>query len=114
MRPLTLEDRIRAFKRAVCSYTGSQKRWAEKSGSEMSDEDLELILRYELGIAGGSSAYGDTPCVEYQCSGLKIWASWASFNSHGTQPIFQGKATIQIARQVFEIKDIGDNQLVLF
>lgn len=98
MRPLTLEDRIRAFKRAVCSYTGSQKRWAEKSGSEMSDEELEQMLRYELGIAGGSSAYGDMPYVEYQRSGLKIWASWASFNSHGSQPIFQGMATIQSKR----------------
>lgn len=114
MRSLTLEDKINAFKSAVHGFSGSRERWAQRSGAHMSNADLEDVLRYELGIAGGSSAYGDTPCIHFQRSGLKIWASWESFIPQSTIPIFQGKSTIQMARQIFDIKEFGDTQLPLF
>ena len=80
----------------------------------LTDEQLAEALRYELGIFGGSSGYGDCPALTYQGAGLKIWAAWEFLNHVTTKPTFQGAATIATARQVYGIPSPEDKQLALF
>ena len=77
-------------------------RWAQRAARGLTDDQLTEALRYELGIFGGSSAYGDCPALTYQGAGLKIWAGWEFQNHVTTKPTFQGAATIAMARQVYD------------
>ena len=52
--------------------------------------------------------------ITYQGSGLKIWAGWHVINHVTEKPIFEDKATIAMAREVYGIHDPADNQLVMF
>lgn len=114
MRPLTREDKQSAFIAATSRYAEAYKRWAERAATGLSDVELIDALKYELGIAGGSSGYRDCPCIHYQGAGLKIWASWESFTPQRCEPIFKGNATIRMARDVYSIKHPDDAQLDLF
>lgn len=50
-----------------------------------------------------------------QAAGLKIWADWNCAAPDVTgKPIFQGAATIRMAREVHGIKDPTDTQMALF
>ena len=79
----------------------------------MTDDELADALAFELGIMGGSSGAGEVT-VCYQGAGLKIWISWEVENLHTTKPVFEGKATIAMARLVYGIPDPSDAQLSLF
>lgn len=114
MRPLTHQDKFAAFKSATCSFTKAKKRWDERAQTGLTDQDLMEALKYELGIAGGSSGHRDCPCIHYQGAGLKIWASWESFTPQRCEPIFKGNATMRMARDVYSIKHPNDAQLGLF
>jgi hypothetical protein len=112
-RELSTQDKYEAFMRAVHSFANAKERWQQRAASGLTDDELKEALRYELGIAGGSSC-SDSIKVEYQGAGLKIWASWDSFNHYGTKPIFEGADTIAFAREVFGISNPDDEQLSLF
>jgi len=113
-KPLSKADKRTAFMATMKTFVNAEDRWRQRIENGMSDADLEKALRYELGIAGGRSATDKCPSIAYQRAGLKIWASWQSFNQYQEKPIFEGKATIAMAREVFSIADPEDNQLPLF
>jgi hypothetical protein len=111
-RPLTREDRERAFRRATHGFAGSGDRWARHAETGLTDEQLKDVLAFELGIFGGSCGPGHMD-VAYQGAGLKIWAAWHSLNTVQEDPIFQGAATIAMARQLYGIGNPNDTQLAL-
>ena len=78
----------------------------------MNDEELAKALAYEIGAFGGSGG-PDSLCLTYQAAGLKIWIDWEIVNAHEWPPVFQGQATVAMARAVYRIKDPADKQLAL-
>ncbi len=112
-RILTEEDKKQAFIRAVTNTTGAKDRWQERVETGLNDQDLHDALRRELGIAGGGGCR-DSVKVEYEGSGLKIWASWQGVMPCIDAPIFEGRHTIAIARLVFGIPNPDDQQMSLF
>jgi len=114
MKHLTEEDKINAFIVAVTSYQNADIRWQERAKSGLTDDQLIKAIRHELGIAGGSSNSGMRPCVSYQGSGLKIWASWEYSNPNVDQPILEGSSTLKMARDVYQVPNPHDEQLSLF
>lgn len=62
----------------------------------------------------GGSGCRDSIKVEYQGAGLKIWASWESFNHCSTNPIFEDAQTMAYARKVFGIPNPDEKQMSLF
>lgn len=112
-RILTEEEKKQAFVRAVTNTTGAKKRWRERVETGLNDQDLHDALRRELGIAGGGGCR-DSVKVEYQGVGLKIWASWQGVMTCIDTPIFEGKHTMAMARQVFGIANPDDQQISLF
>ncbi len=112
-RILTDEDKKAAFICATNNMQGATSRWQQRAESGLNDEQLHDALRYELGIAGGSSC-ADSISVSYAGAGLKIWASWQSVNDCIDAPIFEGKQTIAMARLVYGITDASDTQMALF
>ena len=112
-RPLTEADRVDAFRRATGNTCGAEDRWAERAARGRTDDELRADLEYEIGW--GSSSGGDSPSLDFRSSGLRIWASWIHVcpANHG-KPIFQGAATVRMAREVYGIKDPTDTQMGLF
>jgi len=106
---LTPGEKALAFRRAT---SGFADRFAGSIGSGMTDPDLESALKSYLGIFGGSGG-PDTIDVAYQGAGLKIWAARSCPNHVLEKPVFEGKATVQMARQVYDITDPTDKQLPL-
>ncbi|WP_162814890.1 hypothetical protein [Erythrobacter aureus] len=78
----------------------------------MSDDELSEALKKSLGIFGGSGGPGRIH-VTRQGSGLKIWASHEIHNHVTAKPIFEGKATIEMARYIYNIGNPADMQLPL-
>lgn len=113
-RPLSQDDKLRAFRKATCSMEGAADRWAQRAARGLTDDELTHALRYELGIFGGCSAYRDCPALTFQANGLKIWAAWEWPDHVNSKPVFQGRATLDMARQVYGIRDPADKQLALF
>lgn len=109
-RELTHEEKLWVFRRATQTFENSRHRWAERAARGMTDAELEEALCFELGIMGGRSG-GDEPAVTYQGAGLKIWGSWQSINHVQDRPLFEGRATIVMARQVYGILDPADRQM---
>lgn len=107
---LTHEDVEEAFRRSTNSFAGAAERWAARVESGLTDEELAEALRYELGIAGGSSGCGSLS-VAYQGAGLKIWAGWAG--SPLTPPALEGARTVAFAREYYGIPDPSDEQMKL-
>jgi len=114
MDDLTDTQKKNAFIRATTSMCDADIRWKERSATGLTDEKLSKALRYELGIAGGSSSFRNTPNVAYEGSGLKIWAGVKTVNPYMQNPIFEGQSTISMARIVFDIADPNNKQMVLF
>ncbi len=112
-RILSGEDRETAFIRAVTNMSGAKQRWKERAETGLSEEQLSEALHYELGIAGGNSCHNSIN-IAYKGAGLKIWASLQSVNPCIDAPIFEGKQTIAMAREIFEIVDPADRQMNLF
>ncbi len=113
IKQLSAHDRLYAFKRATGGIERAAKRWAERAATGLTDEQLAEALAYEIGIFGGSCGPGELHPT-YQRAGLKIWASWESMNHVTDRPIFEGRATIAMAREVYGIRDPSDMQLSLF
>ncbi|MGI9377570.1 MAG: hypothetical protein ACR2PC_15980 [Tsuneonella suprasediminis] len=107
---LTREDIEEAFRRSTNSFAGAAERWAARVQSGLIDEELAQALRYELGIAGGSSGCGSLS-VAYQGAGLKIWAAWDVCSL--APPILEGARTVAFARKYYGIPDPSDEQMKL-
>lgn len=109
-KPLTPDEKAQAFRRAT---SGFEKRFAEQISHGMSDAELADALKDCLGIFGGSAAPGEISLC-YQGAGLKIWAARSCPNHVLEKPIFEGSATIEMARHIYEIRDPADTQMLLF
>jgi len=109
-RALTREEMKLAFLKATASFP---KRYADQIADGMTDDDLAEALRATLGIFGGSGG-PDRLSITYQGAGLKIWASWQVHNHVTEPPLFAGKTTIAMAREVYGIVDPEDGQMRLF
>lgn len=109
-RPLTQADRIEAFKRA----TSCLAHWYEDQiRAGMTDDELEDALGSAFGSMGGSCG-PDHISVSWQGAGLKIWASWSYPNIVTDRPLFQGRATVAMAREIYCIPDPSNRQQSLF
>ena len=104
-KPLTEEDKKAAFLRTVHNMSGSHVRWRQRAKTGLTDCELEEALRYEFGIAGGGSCGIDGLFLDYQRSGLKIWAAYYYSSVFKHTPIFQGAKTIEAARVYLGITD---------
>ena len=107
--PLTARECEQAFRMAT---SGFAKRYANEIADGMGDRRLESALAASLGIFGGSGG-PDQLHITFQGSGLKIWASQDIHNHVTTKPIFEGKATMMMAREVYAIAHPADMQLPL-
>jgi len=107
--PFTAQEREKAFRAAT---SGFAKRYADEIADGMSDKALECALAASLGIFGGSGGPGQLH-ITFQGSGLKIWASQEIHNHVTAKPIFEGKGTMMMAREVYAIADPADMQLPL-
>lgn len=109
-RPLTEADKLEIFRiatRSLVHWHGDQM----KSG--MTDPELEAALETSLGIFGGCAAPGK-PSVSFAGAGLRIWGGWSLVNHIKEKPLFAGKKTIAMAREVYAIPDPDDKQMNLF
>ena len=106
---LTNAERIEIFRIATFSFP---KRNAEAIKRGMTDEELENALKQHLGIFGGSGGPSRLS-VTYQGAGLKIWGGWRTINHVIEKPLFSGKKTIDMAREVYSIADREDRQYQL-
>jgi len=106
---LTREEKQEIFRIATRSFF----HWY---GVEFADgfTDVELAAKLEaaLGIFGGSGG-PDQLSVTYKGAGLKIWGGRSVVNHVTTAPLFQGKETIMMAREVYQIVDPNNEQLQL-
>jgi hypothetical protein len=109
-RPLTQEDKELTFRKATASFPN---RYADQIAAGMNEDDLAQALHATLGIFGGSGG-PDQLSITYRGSGLKIWASWYVHNHVAERPLFAGKATIAMAREVFGIADPEEEQMRRF
>ena len=66
-----------------------------------------------MGIFGGMGARNQLSII-YQGSGFKIWAGWHVINHVMEKPIFEGRSTIAMAREVYGIHDPSNNQFAMF
>ncbi|OLF77691.1 hypothetical protein AWH62_03175 [Maricaulis sp. W15] len=108
-RPLTHADKLAAFTAA----TRSLIHWyGEEIAAGVTDARLEELLGQALGIFGGSGGPNQIS-LAFQGAGLKIWACWETVNNVTDKPIFQGKATVKMAREVYNIPDPSNRQLKL-
>lgn len=107
---LSREDKELIFKIATRGFVHFHCDAIEKG---MSDTELEAALVRSLGIFGGSGGPGK-PSVSYQGSGLKIWGAWETINHVETDPLFQGKTTLKMAREIYKISDPTKKQMDLF
>jgi len=108
--PLAAQEREQAFRTAT---SGFAKRYASEIKTGMSDKALESVLAASLGIFGGSGGPGQLH-ITFQGSGLKIWVSREIHNHVTAKPIFEGKVTMMMAREIYAISDPADMQLPLF
>lgn len=110
-KPLTQNDKLAAFLLVVGA---SRPIWIELAQTGAEDDELAITLERMIGIEGGTSARDHCPATWYRAAGLRIWASWEMVFPHRERPIFAGRTTIAMAREVFAIPDPSDDQLKLF
>lgn len=107
---LSQTDRREVFRLATRPLVKSH---SDRFAGGMTDDALEVALRQALGIFGGS----DGPArlsITFQGAGLKIWGAWQVINHVTTPPLFAGKQTIEMAREVYGIVDPDNPQMRLF
>ncbi|MBL4767782.1 MAG: hypothetical protein JKY94_08725 [Rhodobacteraceae bacterium] len=92
--------------------TGLPRRYAKEMAAGMSDTALGEALKQVLGIFGGSGG-PERLSITYQGAGLKIWGSWHVHNHVTERPLFEGQATIRMARYLYHISDPTETQLSL-
>jgi len=108
-RPLSEADKEMIFRKATTSFP---LKFKEEIENGMSDSGLETALKSVLGIFGGSGG-PDQPSIAFSGTGLRIWGSWKTVNSVRDKPLFAGKQTVAMARQIYAIADPDDAQLRL-
>ncbi len=108
--PLTQEDKIEIFRIATSSFV---HRYGDRFEHGMTDAELAKALQTSLGIFGGSAGPGRLS-VTYTGIGLRIWGGWHVVNHVTEKPLFAGKATIAMAREVYGIRNPDNKQLNLF
>lgn len=110
VQELSREDKEVIFRQA----TRSLVHWyGDRFENGMTDYELTSALEHALGIMGGSGG-PDIPSVTFKGAGLKIWGGWSVVNHLTEKPLFEGKATIAMAREVYGIADLDDKQMQLF
>lgn len=109
-RPLTQDDKVAAFRAATGVFV---RKHADRIAAGMTDEELEAALRDALGSFAGRGGPGQMH-LTWQGAGLKIWASWHIHNHVREAPIFAGRQTIAMAREIYGVPDSGNPQLPLF
>ncbi len=109
-RPLTSGDKIEVFRIAT---QGLVHHFGGQVEAGMTDKELHAALEIVLGAFGGSGG-PDCLSVSYKGSGLRIWGGWQVVNHVIEPPLFSGKATVAMARTIYNIADPEDNQLALF
>jgi hypothetical protein len=108
-KPLSDTDQLEVFRIATKGFVHFHShRFAEG----MTETDLETALKSSLGIFGGSGG-PNRLSVSYAGSGLKIWGGWHFVNHVFEPPLFSGKQTLKMAREVYKIRDPDDQQLSL-
>ena len=114
-REVTRDDALQVF---VSVTSGAHEdgiaRWKVRAANGMTDDELEVALKWEIGIEGGWCGPSRISAW-YKSSGLRMWASWntVSPDTH-TKPIFEGKSTMAMARLHYGVKDPTDKQEDLF
>jgi hypothetical protein len=111
--PLTEADLLECFMRATNNIEGCRVRWCERYETGLTDAQLEEAVKYELYSLGGGSTTAPGLWYWYNVSGLKIWASRDNCGGQG-KPTWEGSATVQMARKVYQIKDPSEAQMSLF
>lgn len=109
-RPLPEKDKEAIFRIATTSLP---KRYGSEIRNGMSDDQLAQALNATLGIFGGSGGPGRLS-VSFTGTGLRIWGGWHVVNHVTEKPLFAGKATIAMARRVYQITDPNNKQMELF
>ena len=109
-RALSQAEKEDVFRIATRSFA---KHHAEQIKDGMTDEEFAQALTRCLGIWGGSCGPGKLDVV-FQGAGLKIWGGWHFVNHATDTPLFAGKATLAMARQIYGILDPDHPQLSLF
>jgi len=107
---LSREDREEVFRiatKGLVHFHGS------KFADGMTDKELEDALVSSLGIFGGSGG-PDRLSVSYKGAGLKIWGGWHVVNHVTEPPLFQGRETIAMAREIYLIPDPEKSQMQFF
>lgn len=103
MADFTAAERIEIFKCATRTFA----HWYGKRFKEpMTDEVLEELLKRGIGH-GGSSSSGPGGFSVWHI-GLKIWGYREICCTGRGKPLFDGKQTIAMAREVYGIKRPGD------
>ena len=106
---LSREDKTEIFRLA----TGSLVHWyGDQFKLGMSDKDLNAALEHCLGIFGGSGAPQQLS-VSFKGSDLRIWGGRHIINHVKEPPLFSGKATIAMAREIYGITNPDEKQLSL-
>ena len=108
-RPLSEADKEMIFRKATASFP---VRYAAAIEDGMSDADLETALKSVLGIFGGSGG-PDQPSIAFSGNGLRIWGSWKTVNLVCNKPLFAGKQTVLMTRQLYAIANPDDAQMRL-
>lgn len=111
--PLTHEEKTWAFRKATGGFARALERNPDWSERGMTDEEIAAVLRDALGIMGGSGGPG-RPTLTWQGAGLKIWAGRNGVSHIHDKPLYQGAATVAMARNVYGIRDPEDRQMRLF
>ena len=106
---LSRHDKMEVFRLATRGFIS---RYQNKITEGMNDCELENALKDTLGIFGGSGS-PHRLSITYQGAGLKIWGGWHIVNHVIEKPLFQGNATITMAREIYSIANPHSVQLSL-
>jgi hypothetical protein len=108
-RKLSQKDKVEIFRLA----TRSLVHWyGDKFKTGMSDDELGSALKHSLGIFGGSGG-PDQLSISFKGSGLQIWGGWHTVNHVQEIPLYSGKTTIAMAREIYDIANPDDEQMSL-
>ena len=107
---LSQKDREEVFRIAT---KGLVHFHGNKFADGMTDKELEDALVSSLGIFGGSGG-PDCLSVSYKGAGLNIWGGWDVVNHVTEPPLFHGRETIAMAREIYSIPDPDKSQMQLF
>lgn len=106
---LTAQERREVFLRATRCFATWYKEQIERG---MTDAELEAALAKALGVGGSGGP--NMLSVSHNGAGLRIWGGWEHPNVVQDAPLFAGRVTLMMAREVYVIKDPDAAQMALF